>query len=239
MTLPIEVVRVFQAFPFSAVRSIFLAGPTPRSEEVPTWRTEAVAILEELGFSGHVFVPETDDPSQWLNGFEAQEAWEDEGLQRADIIVFWVPRDLTLDAHGKLRMPAFTTNIEFGEHMKRGGIVVGTPPKAPNMGAFKKKAERYGIPVFATLRDTLTAAVAMIGAGERREGVYAFVPLHVWWSEQFQRWSGDVVERCERVTSVRVLKTFPEGNRPLDTIMLEVSLLQGGESEPVRRVLVL
>ena len=38
-------------------KSIFLAGPTPRGENVISWRTEACQLLENLGFDGVVYVP--------------------------------------------------------------------------------------------------------------------------------------------------------------------------------------
>jgi hypothetical protein len=41
--------------------SLFLAGPTPRSAEVASWRPGALHILSELGFGGSVLVPERRD----------------------------------------------------------------------------------------------------------------------------------------------------------------------------------
>ena len=38
--------------------SIFLAGPSPRSSGVPSWRPQALDLLRALGFSGTVLVPE-------------------------------------------------------------------------------------------------------------------------------------------------------------------------------------
>src|SRR6266511_3357557 len=38
--------------------SLFLAGPTPRSADVPSWRPEALNLLRGLGFAGTVLVPE-------------------------------------------------------------------------------------------------------------------------------------------------------------------------------------
>jgi hypothetical protein len=35
-------------------KSIFLVGPTPRDEETPTWRHEALDILRGRGFKGTV-----------------------------------------------------------------------------------------------------------------------------------------------------------------------------------------
>ena len=55
-------------------KSIFLAGPTPRGENVKSWRTEACQIIEQCGSDGIVYVPEystwkpkTDyvDQTQW------------------------------------------------------------------------------------------------------------------------------------------------------------------------------
>ena len=39
-------------------KSIFLAGPTPRGENITSWREEAVKILENLSFDGLVYVPD-------------------------------------------------------------------------------------------------------------------------------------------------------------------------------------
>ena len=41
-------------------KSIFLAGPTPRSKEVNTWRKDALKILDKLEFDGLVYVPELE-----------------------------------------------------------------------------------------------------------------------------------------------------------------------------------
>ena len=37
--------------------SIFLAGPTPRTSGVASWRPEALDLLREVGFGGTVLVP--------------------------------------------------------------------------------------------------------------------------------------------------------------------------------------
>lgn len=42
-------------------KSIFLAGPTPRDQQTPSWRIEALTILDGLGFNGIVFVPESSN----------------------------------------------------------------------------------------------------------------------------------------------------------------------------------
>lgn len=138
-------------------KSIFLAGPTPRQATsanpcpAPTWRPHALAVLHELGFNGSVYVPESEN---WLphNDYDGQVPWEWEALNLSTVVVFWVPR--TLDD-----MPAFTTNVEFGNLAASGKVVLGFPEQASKMKYLAKLAERHGIPVFHTLRATLTEAV--------------------------------------------------------------------------------
>jgi len=104
--------------------SIFLAGPTPRSREVESWRPYALELLEKLNFKGTALVPEHrnwDRPSfDYMNQVE----WEWEGLENCNKIVFWVPRELKT-------MPAFTTNVEFGSYVRSGRAVYGRPDNCP------------------------------------------------------------------------------------------------------------
>lgn len=86
-------------------KSIFLAGPTPRSLDVETWRKEAIRILDELGFDGIVYVPELEVDNRTFN-YDNQVWWEREALYNASTIIFWIPRCSQL--------PAFTTNVEYG-----------------------------------------------------------------------------------------------------------------------------
>lgn len=104
--------------------SVFLAGPTPRSENVPSWRPQAIEILENLGFNGTVLVPEKED---WKTKFDYQDQvdWEYKGLKHCSVIVFWVPRVMET-------MPALTTNVEFGFWLKNDShkIIYGRPQGA-------------------------------------------------------------------------------------------------------------
>lgn len=103
-------------------KSIFLAGPTPRGENVTSWRTEACEILESLGFDGVVYVPEF---STWKpkEDYVDQAMWERIGLTNATVILFWVPRSMP-------DMPAFTTNVEFGYWLHSGKVIYGRPDDA-------------------------------------------------------------------------------------------------------------
>ncbi len=104
--------------------SIFLAGPAPRSTDVPSWRPEALGALRALGFGGTVLVPE---PRDWSARFSYldQVEWEYAGLEACSVVAFWVPRDLAA-------LPGFTTNVEFGRYVASGRCVYGRPEGAPH-----------------------------------------------------------------------------------------------------------
>lgn len=102
--------------------SIFLAGPTPRSLDVPSWRPDALRILKETDFHGYVLVPEHQVRSE-KSDYTDQVEWEWEGLENAKAIAFWVPRQLQT-------MPAFTTNVEFGSYIRSPRSTYGRPPFA-------------------------------------------------------------------------------------------------------------
>lgn len=107
--------------------SIFLAGPTPRSKEVISWRPKAINILREMGFYGTVFYPEYEDIENMNKNidYNSQVEWEYRHLENCTTIVFWVPRNLKTN-------PAFTTNVEFGRYCADPKIVYGRPDDAPN-----------------------------------------------------------------------------------------------------------
>ena len=103
-------------------KSIFLAGPTPRSKDVISWRMEACSILKNIGFDGIVYVPEYSSWKQ-KESYVDQAMWERIALTEATTIVFWIPRHL-------LDMPAFTTNVEFGYWLHTGKVIYGRPDNA-------------------------------------------------------------------------------------------------------------
>ncbi len=120
--------------------SIFLAGPTPRDEDVKSWRPEALRILEQdLAFTGTVVVPEhrngmrpcDDMHKPCAGGNVSVYGWERSAMLRVGAIVFWVDRwfDPTRESLG---MPAFTTDIEFGRYMETDPdrCFYGHPPGA-------------------------------------------------------------------------------------------------------------
>jgi 8-oxo-dGTP pyrophosphatase MutT (NUDIX family) len=175
-----QVVYSDQEAPPSFTKSIFLAGPTPRSADVPSWRPEALRILEQLGFEGVVFVPEysTGKP----HDYNLQVEWEKKHLTMADVILFWVPRELQT-------MPAFTTNVEFGTWIDSRKVVFGAPPGAKKNTYLKwlYRDRQYGEP-----HEDLTAlckdAIAQIGDGELRTGAERYIQAEIWKSHPFQDW---------------------------------------------------
>ncbi len=137
--------------------AMFLAGPTPRSREVASWRPQALDILAQLGFDGAVVIPEDRTPDGRTDfEYAGQIDWERACLKASDIVVFWVPRCLT-------DMPAFTTNIEFGFVSERGQpFVLGYPVDSPKMRYLAHVANECNRPVFHTMEETLGYACRFI-----------------------------------------------------------------------------
>ncbi|MDO8622379.1 MAG: nucleoside 2-deoxyribosyltransferase domain-containing protein [bacterium] len=180
-----NVIYARQPFPLSFTKSIFLAGPTPRTPDVTSWRREALMTLAMLGYDGVVFVPEDQT---WATFSDAQYIeqvdWEQDAMRRSDIIVFWVPRDLTT-------LPGFTTNVEFGLWAQSGKVLFGGPDaETPKNRYLETLAapERFAIPVFHALEDVLRAAIDRTSDGALRTGGECCVPLSIWKSATFQQW---------------------------------------------------
>ena len=125
---------------------VFLAGPTPRTKEVKSWRPDFISLLEYEGFKGNVFIAENKDGRPY--NCKAQTPWEVKNLQSADLVAFWIPRDLE-------EMPGFTTNIEFGEHMRSGKVVVGFPKEAPSTEYISVRCEMHSIPLFHSTEEVV------------------------------------------------------------------------------------
>lgn len=183
-----------------AKRSIFLAGPCPRgpaaSSWKSTWHAEAVRLLEQAGFDGHVFIP-LPFVGDYLDGI----AWEDHFLNLADVILFWVPRKLP-------DMPGFTTNIEFGEWMKSGKVVLGYPEDAEKMRYLDAKAQSFKVPVTHDLSAALGLCLDMLGDGVERTGGEIYVPLHIWKNAYFQKWYASQRMAGNTLVKARLLWEF-------------------------------
>jgi hypothetical protein len=175
-----QVIYASEPLPSTVRSSVFLAGPTPRTAEVASWRPAALALLAERGYAGTVFVPETRDRGP-LRSYLGQVGWELDALARADCILFWIPRDLA-------QLPGFTTNVEFGYWARSGKCILGAPPGAPKLAYLDVLAERLGIARVDSLAAGIDRALDVLGAGAERRGGECQVPLAIFQSRAFQRW---------------------------------------------------
>lgn len=174
--------------PKSYGKSIFLAGPTPRTPDIESWRPEALRLLRGKGYDGVVFIPEPKPEDGTMHDWPIAPQWEHKMLDIADIIIFWVPRSIELVAGNELKLPGFTTNIEFGHWANSGKAVLGYPPKTPHTTYFQFMADKFHIPISSTLEDTIGKALEIIGVGALRSGGEREIPLHVWRMRAFQNW---------------------------------------------------
>lgn len=198
-----SVVSAPQQPPTTLSKTIFLAGPSPRTAEQPNWRPEALRILEELGYDGVVLnpLPETLD---LRHGYDLQVTWEKQCLAMADVIVFWVPRDMK-------DLPALTTNVEYGMYFDSGKTILGYPKEALHMEYLAWHGKKEYVPIFHDLRETLQAAVVRIGSGAERTGGEREVPLYIWNTKQFQLWYLAQKKAGNRLDGADVLWTFRVG----------------------------
>lgn len=187
-----KLVYTGEEMPDSFTSSIFLAGPSLRpgqEDDMESWRKDAIKILEDKGFEGVLFIPENRDgkfPKDF--SYDNQIDWEEKYLNVADCIVFWIPRDLSLDNNDKIKLPAFTTNIEWGTWATSGKVVLGYPKGTEKNNYIQFYADKYNVPSADSLSETLSNAMEMVGDGVERSGGERYVPLLVWNTPAFQSW---------------------------------------------------
>lgn len=133
--------------------SIFLAGPTPRSQDVSSWRPSAIETLYCFGWNGVVFLPE-DRSGVFHGDYIGQVEWEDAALQAADCITFWVPRNLW-------NLPGFTTNDEWGFWKASGKVTWGAPPDADKVNYQWHYAHKLNVPTADNLNDSCKNAIEL------------------------------------------------------------------------------
>lgn len=219
-----QVIYAKQPFPTSLHASIFLMGPTPRQATGGTsWRPAMLRALEQAGFTGTVFVPE-DAEGSYAHSYVDQITWEQDGLEMADVILAWVPRELDT-------MPAFTTNVEFGEFLRGGKLVYGRPEGAPKT---RYLDERYlavtGDAPLHSIDALARAALERIGEGMPRQGGECRVPLAIFRSAQFQSWYANLEQAGNRLDDARLLWVFHAGpTRELFAFALRVTVFIAAE----------
>ncbi|CAM3684435.1 nucleoside 2-deoxyribosyltransferase domain-containing protein [Kibdelosporangium persicum] len=178
-----DVVYAGQEPPDEWDASIFLAGPTPRRDDVASWRPAAIAEIQRQwtkDASLVVFVPEPQDGRRYPS-YDNQIAWEERWLDAADVILFWVPREMST-------LPGLTTNIEFGRYESSGRVVLGAPQNAQHVRYMQHRARQRGAQVTSTLPETIGATLALLGEGARRRDGERHVPLLAWRIPTFHNW---------------------------------------------------
>ncbi len=126
-----RIIYAKEVLPRVSVKSIFLAGPTPRDPLTKGWRQEALQSLKNKGYDGMVFVPESRDGKWDPEGYVNQVEWEEAALKRADCILFWVPRK-TSDSEAKTLRAALSDIVTEGVSGDAGAFdrILGTAKKA-------------------------------------------------------------------------------------------------------------
>src|SRR6266404_785175 len=109
--------------------SVFIAGPTVRNNETKSWRPDLINELSKLNplyFKNTIILSPECRNDIWLDNYDNQISWEQKHLEIADLLIFWVPRELN-------HMPAFTTNIEFGMYINdlNKDVIYGRPENSP------------------------------------------------------------------------------------------------------------
>jgi 8-oxo-dGTP pyrophosphatase MutT (NUDIX family) len=206
-----EVVYTGEEMPYKLTKSIFLAGPSPRpGQDIESWRKDAIQILRDKGFDGVVFCPENRNFTFKDKDFnyDDQVEWEDKYLNVADCILFWVPRDLSIDDKGNMKLPALTTNIEWGTWADTGKVVFGAPEDAEKVTYLKHYAEKYNIPTGDSILETIEQAMELIGDGAERFLGERFVPLFIWKTDSFQKWYRAQLDAGNRLEDARLLFNF-------------------------------
>jgi hypothetical protein len=130
---------------------LFLAGPTPRDKKTKSWRPDMIKTLRSSGFEGIVAIPEYRNATKEV-AYNKRVKWEGLWLERANAILFWVPRDMK-------NMPALTTNIEFGEYMHSGKVILGYPKKAEHMDYMDIRATWLDIPIANDMKEAADIAI--------------------------------------------------------------------------------
>jgi Nucleoside 2-deoxyribosyltransferase like len=201
-----HLVYALEDLPDPCRASLFLAGPTPRDPVTPSWRPEALRLLAGLGYKGAVIIPEPRS-GEWRHSYAEQTEWEVAMRARADLIAFWVPRELAT-------MPAFTTNVEFGEDYDSCRCLYGRPPGAPKCRYLDARWEALtGRAPHDCLRGVLAEAAGLLGAGAERHGAQRDVPLAVWRSELFTEWHRAQTAAGHALRQFRVRYMLPHGPR--------------------------
>lgn len=209
-----QVIYYYDEPPESFSKSIFLAGPSPRTLDVKSWRPEALRILEAKRYDGVVYVPEQKPGDTTQPDWTQAPQWEHGNLDRSDVVLFWVPRDMEILPNGQLKLPGFTTNVEFGHWANSGKAVLGQPPRAPHTGYLRFMADKFHVPILWTLENTIDKALELLENGALRTGGEREIPLFLWKLRAFQNWYQAQLSAGNRLDGAKVEWISRVRNKP-------------------------
>ena len=195
-----NIIYAREDLPLKVTKSVFLAGPTLRSghpEDMYSWREDAIKYFKELEFDGHIYIPEARD-GKYSDHYVDQVEWEEKALNAADLIIFWVPRDLEY-------LPGFTTNDEWGHWKGFGKTLFGAPKEAEKVRYQIHYAEKNMIPVFEDLKDLCIHTVDRLGDGIERKDGDTLIPYEYFNHSGFQSWLNDVKQAGNRIDDFKIL----------------------------------
>jgi nucleoside 2-deoxyribosyltransferase len=202
------VIYAKEALPDIINKSIFLAGPSlrPGQEDEISWRKLALQILSNMSYDGVVFVPEPrelmfDDSHNEPTSYAEQIEWEEQCLNVADIIVFWINRQLP-------QLMGLTTNDEYGAWKNSGKLVLGCPEEADKVRYQSYYAQKLNIPEFSNIYLTLSYVVNKLGSGVHRKGGLKYIPLEIYNSDIFQKWYNSLISNGNRLDEAKVVHAF-------------------------------
>jgi len=199
-------IYAYEEAPSSYHASLFLVGPTPRGNEVSSWRPQALQILTKVYLDKNihlvVFIPESRTGDY---RYQAQVEWEQRHLELADVLLTWLPRDMSTSLKG------LTTNLEFGKYVETGKLFYGRPEHADHIRYLDWMYQTVTGRLPANTLADLTQAIANYldsqlstprQAGER------FIPLHIWRTSQFQNWYRSQRQVGNHLVKAQLLWTF-------------------------------
>ena len=192
--------------PSSYEVAIFLMGPTPRDNNVKSWRTEALQILEKIYANKPInlviFIPETENYD-----YLTQVEWEKQHIEMADVILTWLPQDMDTSLKG------LTTNIEFGKYIESGKLFYGRPDTADNImyldwmySDITKRKPINSLPLLC--KEIARYLNPLINSNSLRVEGERYIPLHIWHTPQFQNWYQLQIQAGNKLISAKLLWLF-------------------------------
>jgi hypothetical protein len=219
------VVHAGEQSPAEFAKSLYLVGPTPRSPSVPSWRPEALRLLQSRGYDGVVFVPETRSGAR--ADYDGQIEWELQSIRISDVLLCWMPAS-------QADLPGLTTRVECGLEARSGKLIFGAPREAYKTTYLQQLLPRYDVPVVKSLEELVDLAVQRLASGANRQAAERLIPLEIWRAGHFQEWLQSQTASGHRLVDVQSVEwvfRVPPGKRVFPLyIALHVSVAVRGEN---------